>query len=438
MEQHRGRSVSNTCRFCLCPDEEYLTPLAAAIDDTLSYADVELLTGVSIITDEHPTYVVCEQCLVQLNNFVSFRNICLSNESFFRELCLTVNEYPGTGDETAVVAQEATERLSKIDLIVVKKRSKRQTEATKNMETTEECAFDTSKEPHDYCANRIEPGEDLISDDEQHDRIDRVPQKKTVDCNALFVESMRIIRQTQLRQQQQQQQEEELALEAETSTCSVTKASRSTMKHRQLCEVCGKTVHNINDHMPTHTKEMKYVCPHCPVRMTNHGNLYRHVQAVHLKKIIKSCDVCGKGFTSQASYRSHMRAGHGIGETYQCKLCPKSFNHPGNYRVHLIRCHSDEKKFKCVTCGKQFKEKRDHRNHQRVHSDEKPFACTQCPKRFKSEYARKTHELTHSGTVFQCAYCDKAYRYKCLLSTHLKKEHPVEQEEVCVEEVLTC
>ncbi|XP_052889743.1 zinc finger protein 418-like [Anopheles moucheti] len=421
---------SQICRFCLSQDWDKLVQLNTIINSTLTLQDIKRFTGIKNLEEENKPYVLCGDCHIKLINSVTFRHSCLANEAFFREFCLGFEELADShGEETEKTTAEPNESVSEIEFIVVNKRKKRKIVTMQNdlLERSERlsCEFEETETTHDfdYCANRIEPGEPSSSDEECSEKPQLVRNKVAMDRNTLFIESMRLIKATQQRQEVARIAASS-AVESKSSTSHLVRDRCSKAIRSQLCDVCGKVVHKLSDHMSIHTKEMRYACPHCPVRMANHGNLYRHVQAVHMKRIMKTCKDCNKGFTSDGSYKSHMRSEHGIGETYECKLCPKKFNHPGNYRVHIIRCHSDERKFTCSICGKQFKEKRDHRNHQRVHSDDKPFACSQCPKGFKSEYARKTHELTHAGVVFKCTVCDKSYRYKCLLNIHIKKDHP--------------
>uniref|UniRef100_A0A1S4HCQ4 Uncharacterized protein n=1 Tax=Anopheles gambiae TaxID=7165 RepID=A0A1S4HCQ4_ANOGA len=423
--------LGNICRFCLNQKQDQLVPLITIVDSSLTLENIERFTGIENLEEESKQYASCSDCHMALLSSVSFRNTCLANEALFRELCTVVEEHLDDDEADEFVVEELQETVSEMEFIVVNNRKKRK--ATERKESpagkaltcsrTTRRVNDGTKPDTDYCANRIELGEPFSSDEEQ--RSTRAGQV-ILDKEALFAESLRLIREAQERNVHATAETLESAGDESNDSSHappVASERHPRAPKMQLCEVCGKVVQKLSEHIAIHTKEMRYACPHCPVRMANHANLYRHVQAVHLKRVVKSCEICAKGFTSNASYKSHMRSEHGIGETYECKLCPKKFNHPGNYRVHFIRCHSDVRKFTCTICGKQFKEKRDHRNHQRVHSDDKPFGCSQCPKLFKSDYARKTHELTHSGVVFRCAHCDKGYRYKCLLNIHIKKDH---------------
>uniref|UniRef100_A0A182PLY2 Protein krueppel n=1 Tax=Anopheles epiroticus TaxID=199890 RepID=A0A182PLY2_9DIPT len=417
------------CRFCLNQDQDQLIPLRAITACSISLEDLERFTGIEVVEEESKLYVSCGDCHLTLLSSLSFRNTCLANDKYFKELCLSAEEYIDSPcDEGKDVALEVPqETVSEIEFVVLNNRKGRNVTIKEETLPTIQTRSALKREQadsvnNDYCANGVEIGEPFSSDDEQDGQNQTTP-RVILDKDKLFAESMRLIREAQQRSEHEEERVDTEGDDSDSNNAPLHIKRRSRTARDQLCDICGKVVHKLSDHITIHTKELRYACPHCPVRMANHGNLYRHVQAVHLKKVIKTCEICGKGFTSTGSHKSHMQAEHGIGQTYECKLCPKTFRHPGNYRVHFIRCHSEERKFTCAICGKQFKEKRDHRNHQRVHSDAKPFICSQCPKGFKSDYARKTHELTHSGAVFKCAHCKKSYRYKCLLSIHMKKVH---------------
>uniref|UniRef100_A0A182QIR4 Protein krueppel n=1 Tax=Anopheles farauti TaxID=69004 RepID=A0A182QIR4_9DIPT len=392
--------ICNICRFCLNQGDHNLYFIPNIINDMLTIHDIELFTGIQLVSEESIPYAVCADCYHHLKTAVAFRNLCVRNDTYFREnFLLHVEVLKDDGTDTILPGSNHFEEKFEFE-----------DECTEEfLEDAIELTYDEDSMPDD---NELAHNVIVSNKDEQSGKT--IPIKT---CNSKL--------------------EKNVGASIKTHSSSPSKGSLPTQSKRfertkleyglrKQCEICGSLVTDLRRHLRCHKDEIQYVCTYCGIRMSDNGNLLRHIQAVHLKKVIKSCEICNKNFTVIASYVSHMRSQHDIGKTHDCNICSKKFNHRSGLREHIIRLHTDERKFKCSTCGSQWKTQRTLQVHERVHSSEQPYACSQCPKRFKSPYGRKTHELTHSGIVFKCKMCDKSYRYKALLNAHNKKHHPEE------------
>ncbi|XP_050079662.1 zinc finger protein 354A-like [Anopheles maculipalpis] len=413
--------ISNICRFCLSQNEKMLIPVSKAMNASLELEDVERFTGIEINPEKTSFYMMCLECTCKLKKSVDFRDSCISNNTLFQELFANV-EYESCDydvkQETLAIEfvlpqNQHTEQMELVEQIV---------EIDGNISVEENEATETTIQVQDKQPQT--PDGMHYSSDEQHEEVMAVSSSEDVGRDKNPTDS---------KTPTEGITDVDNPTDSKTLTKSITRVknrkstdsnrSCSARRQKQLCGTCGKMVNNLSRHMQSHTMEAKRCCPHCPVEMVDYSNLWRHIEAVHMKKIVKSCEICGKGFTHKNTYKSHMRSRHDIGDTHKCTQCGKEFNHPGGLRDHCKRFHSNEFNFSCKSCDKQFKLKQELRVHERVHSTDKPYACSVCPKRFKSGFAKKTHELTHSGVVFECTICKKAYRYKSLLSMHTRKMH---------------
>ncbi|XP_035901533.1 zinc finger protein 33A-like isoform X1 [Anopheles stephensi] len=405
------QKVHNICRFCLCQDENLLRPIRGTLSSSMTLEDVERFTGLRINAKESTSYAMCAGCVQTLESCAKFHQSCLNNNAQFQELLalpLLV--------KTKCIPKHSVEPLAEDPLILhftieddddedVIIHNDHNYSANPDDEQHQRMC---TQELETYSANYITIGEHSVSDnDEQECHFEHWGRKAKTNTTHKTLASP---------------SQEEEPMEREIST------KRTKLSHhpQKLCSECGKLVTNIPYHIQLHKNEKKHACPHCSVKMRCKGNLVRHIKSVHLKLVYKTCKICDKKCYNRNVYLSHMISNHDIGQKIQCKYCPRLFSNKYSVDSHTARIHSNVRRFECDICGKLFKLRRMLKIHMRVHSADQPYQCSKCPKRFKSRNAKKVHEITHDGTIFECELCDKTYRYKSLLSMHIRKQHPKE------------
>ncbi|XP_050079671.1 zinc finger protein 135-like [Anopheles maculipalpis] len=412
------RDIRDICRLCLTEEKEFLVPARTIFSPSLTNEDLVRFTGVQIPVEDNVSYAICVDCKNVLRKSAAFRNSCLRNDRLYSQLfaafianarleCSKQPHYP----------QEAKQRENDIE--------------TGNDNDGEISDTDVISLKDEWVLSSIPIGADKVLSDsckaEAFEGVESSTNEEYIEKEALPRLSVRSAK-AGTSGRKKRSTTCDTASQAVANNGSEQNPANDQLEWqcvtKRLCEICGQLTTNYRRHLLSHTKQARFACPHCPVQMTDSSNLLRHIEAVHKKTIIKTCEICGKGFTNRNTCMSHMRSIHNIGEKFECKICLKQFNHHSGVREHIKRVHNLESKYGCTLCEKRFKTSRSLRTHARVHSNDQPYACNQCPKRFKSGYARNTHQLTHSGIMFSCEACNKSYRYKSLLSMHLKKTHP--------------
>uniref|UniRef100_A0A1Y9H2T4 Protein krueppel n=1 Tax=Anopheles dirus TaxID=7168 RepID=A0A1Y9H2T4_9DIPT len=394
------------CRLCLSQDESQLRPVTETIDVSLTILEIKRFSGIPINTDDDTAYAMCFECADRLKTSIAFRNTCLNNDGLFQELRAALMTREGCAPEDAVVIVKEGEP-NPLGLQY----------------------FQTGEDSMEMENITMDPDNEYIANEQadSYMELDRVVPEpvsgESEDAGAASVPGQTIASDHPC-DTPDGYPTDSIKPSLPIREIKPMRAERSRSK--KLCTICGKMVTSMRSHIVQHIDHTKHACPYCPVEMTVKGNMTKHINSVHLKTINKTCKLCGKGFTQNKSYGSHMITVHGIGEKHPCTLCSKVFNFQYSLKDHMTRVHSEVRRLGCPICGKLFKVKQALAMHLRSHSAEQPYACSQCPKRFKSRFAKKTHELTHSGVVFECGFCCKTYRYKALLSMHLRKMHPTD------------
>ncbi|XP_021358218.1 zinc finger protein Xfin-like [Mizuhopecten yessoensis] len=136
------------------------------------------------------------------------------------------------------------------------------------------------------------------------------------------------------------------------------------------------------------------------------------------------CDICGK---SVYNLDAHLRI-HSGDKPFRCCLCDKDFAQREALKIHY-RSHTGEKPFLCSTCGKGFATRGLQQDHARAHKGDKPYQCDVCDARFSWRCALSRHKQLHSTgpKPHSCSVCTfECWRKHDLVKhekTHLYDNH---------------
>ncbi|XP_061727250.1 zinc finger protein 675-like isoform X2 [Cydia pomonella] len=220
--------------------------------------------------------------------------------------------------------------------------------------------------------------------------------------------------------------------------CKVTTSVAGLEKHlkrhyrRVDCGVCGAR-YNTMDAAQAHYDKMhetspKHKCEECGYTTNSQRNLRRHRDS-HKGKV--SCDQCGKQFVNSMSLKEHKKTIHkATNRTYSCAECSKVYRVSASFLAHTRAAHGAGSGAYCQPCNKHFRNKtclKTHLNTSSKHAGEndKKFVCSECDARFFMERQLKDHvEWTHlKNNKHKCDECNKVYKSSTALRYHIKCIH---------------
>lgn len=193
-------------------------------------------------------------------------------------------------------------------------------------------------------------------------------------------------------------------------------------RYKTLCNICGKEVAHIKDHLNTHKNmpyaERPYSCPYCEKRFKSRSTRSGHIKT-HTDEMTYKCPHCDEKFRGYHTKMQHITQFHTGEFRFECNICDRKFWLMVRYKDHLKRAHKidsqqERKKldrrpgppevFKCDMCDRQFKSYRFLREHIKFH---------------------ESNETYNNDSDYNCPECGFVCKQNKELRSHIEKYHPL-------------
>ncbi|GBP42726.1 Zinc finger protein 26 [Eumeta japonica] len=188
-----------------------------------------------------------------------------------------------------------------------------------------------------------------------------------------------------------------------------------------FCEKSFQVYVKLSSHMNSHYQN--YVCEICGAGFANRLNLSLHVRNSHYPTKCSQCDRIFKNLTEKSKHRAKE---HNVQSRRFCPLCSEILPNAYAKLLHMNSAHGVKfPEHKCNHCDRIFKTKFFLNTHvRRQHLEEKNHVCDKCSMRFYTTADLKRHFKCHdSRKNFSCSYCDTMFKTKDSWRRHLKRTH---------------
>ena len=155
----------------------------------------------------------------------------------------------------------------------------------------------------------------------------------------------------------------------------------------------GKYLYHAKSHSPSASRASDYECQHCGKMFLNTRVLSRHVETIHNKP------------------------------NESCTICKRQFSDRGNLRRHIRQVHTDLKPYKCDECGQTFGDKGNLNRHVLTRHEGAREQCPQCSQTCILGTLQRHIRSVHLKQIYNCSDCDKDFRTRYGLHSHVNEKH---------------
>ncbi|CAH2064827.1 unnamed protein product, partial [Iphiclides podalirius] len=197
-------------------------------------------------------------------------------------------------------------------------------------------------------------------------------------------------------------------------------ASETFTRYEYRCRDCVVGFNHrfkLDNHMKKHDPDSgPEVCGLCHVRCRD-----AHALSAHRRRhrVRWRCVACAAAWSRAAVAADHIAREHGAPTPlHVCSVCGHRALTLGKLRHH-IKSHAERQK--CDQCDKSFRDRASLRTHLFIHKGEKEYGCPRCEKRFMFKKAMQIHLVTHeeSAQVY-CYECDMNFKNQMSYNQHRK------------------
>ena len=172
------------------------------------------------------------------------------------------------------------------------------------------------------------------------------------------------------------------------------------------------------------SQQLNETCDSCGENFSTVEDLVCHIEQEHEEELL-DCPQCGE-LLHGVSLGKHMAAEHrkeavrrvNIESDHICQNCEEVFVSKLALKRHAKKVHCDDiKKFDCTECSAVVT---DLKTHMKSHQ-EKKFICEKCDKRYRTKFDLKTHmKAVHLKVLDTCPHCG---RQTANLNKHIYGNH---------------
>ncbi|KAG5667302.1 hypothetical protein PVAND_015288 [Polypedilum vanderplanki] len=195
---------------------------------------------------------------------------------------------------------------------------------------------------------------------------------------------------------------------------------------KKICPYCAKhyAPGALENHIKkSHTEDYKYFCDHCPLKFKTRKDICGHME-IHMSPESRrrfQCEYCERNYSKKTSLLHHIQMWHTEnGEIFECE-CGASFKTQKRLRYHKRNTH-EQGSYECHECNKFYKSKHLLKTHiAMIHRDKIP--CTICGKEVAEGHLMKDHMKRHLSANHICKTCGEKFSTREGLLKHEREIH---------------